>query len=153
MPVTRQPGTHSVVHELNARHYVDTFSALTAPPRMNSAPPPAHATSSGPRTHGTTIDTLTPQFVDFKAEDGTRSARRAAAAARRVRHGEERQVPLILNPYGGPQAQEVRDSARAMDAFDQVLAHRGFAVLKVDNRGMGNRGRAFALAAITISAR
>jgi dipeptidyl-peptidase-4 len=40
----------------------------------------------------------------------------------------------------------VRDSARTVDAFDQVLAHHGFAVLKVDNRGMGNRGRKFAMA-------
>ena len=28
--------------------------------------------------------------------------------------------------------------------FDQILARAGFAVLKVDNRGMANRGKAFA---------
>jgi dipeptidyl-peptidase-4 len=41
----------------------------------------------------------------------------------------------------------VRDAARTIDPFDQVLAHHGFAVLKVDNRGMGNRGRRFAMPA------
>jgi dipeptidyl-peptidase-4 len=33
-----------------------------------------------------------------------------------------------------------------MGTFDQILAHRGIAVLKVDNRGMGNRGKKFATA-------
>jgi dipeptidyl-peptidase 4 len=52
-------------------------------------------------------------------------------------------VPLILNPYNGPLA-----SAAIMDvwdspSFDEVLAQRGFAVLNVDGRGTGGRGREF----------
>jgi dipeptidyl-peptidase-4 len=91
-------------------------------------------------------DTLTPQFVDFRAEDG--ELLRGVillplAGAAAERNGN---VPLILNPYGGPQGQTVRDSAHTVDPFDQVLAHRGFAVLKVDNRGTTNRGRKFAMA-------
>jgi dipeptidyl-peptidase-4 len=57
-------------------------------------------------------------------------------------------VPLIVNPYGGPGAQEVanRWDDRGMP-FDQLLAQHGFAVLHADNRGTGMRGRAFAQAA------
>ena len=54
-------------------------------------------------------------------------------------------APLILNPYGGPGAQTVRDFWVGYDLFDQILARQGFAVLHVDNRGMANRGKAFAL--------
>ena len=54
-------------------------------------------------------------------------------------------VPLIVNPYGGPGVQTVRDEWGTISAFDQLLAREGFAVLKVDNRGMTNRGKAFAL--------
>ena len=55
-------------------------------------------------------------------------------------------APLIVNPYGGPGAQYVRDAwSNDRQLFDQILARQGFAILKVDNRGMANRGKAFAL--------
>ena len=54
-------------------------------------------------------------------------------------------VPLILNPYGGPGAQSVRDTwGGPTFLFDQILARQGFAVMVVDNRGMANRGKSFA---------
>jgi len=57
-------------------------------------------------------------------------------------------IPLILNPYGGPHAQTVRNSwGGSTQLFDQLLAQHGFAVLHVDNRGMGGRGRDFEQAA------
>jgi len=56
-------------------------------------------------------------------------------------------VPLILNPYGGPGSQTVVNAWRDSLLFDELLAQHGFAVLRADNRGMGNRGRAFAQAA------
>ncbi len=93
-----------------------------------------------------TTTRFTPQFVDFRAEDGELLRGvillPPAGAATEVNG----KVPLILNPYCGPQGQSVRDAAHTLDPFDQVLAHHGFAVLKVDNRGTGNRGRKFATA-------
>jgi len=57
-------------------------------------------------------------------------------------------VPLILNPYGGPHDQDVKDAwGGPLGLFDQLLAQHGFAVLHVDNRGMGGRGRDFEQAA------
>jgi len=57
-------------------------------------------------------------------------------------------VPLILNPYGGPHAQTVRNAwGGATTFFDQMLVQHGFAVLHVDNRGMGGRGAKFEYAA------
>jgi len=57
-------------------------------------------------------------------------------------------VPLIVNPYGGPHVQMVSGKWSARERlFDQLLVENGFAVLHVDNRGMGGRGRDFAQAA------
>ncbi len=145
--VTPQPGTHSAVMAADARHYVDTYSALTSPPRMTLCATAGECHELWASHAWEDYDTLAPQFVDFKAADGTLLhgvLLLPPAGAATEKNG---RIPVILNPYGGPHGQSVRDNARAMDAFDQVLAHRGFAVLKVDNRGMGNRGRAFALAA------
>jgi dipeptidyl-peptidase-4 len=55
-------------------------------------------------------------------------------------------APLIMNPYGGPGVQSLRDAWGVIDLFDQILARRGFAILKVDNRGMMGRGKTFAVA-------
>jgi dipeptidyl-peptidase-4 len=53
-----------------------------------------------------------------------------------------------VNPYGGPHAQVVKNSWNGRGLlFDEVLAQHGYAVLHVDNRGMGGRGRDFAQAA------
>ena len=55
-------------------------------------------------------------------------------------------VPLIVNPYGGPDVQDVQNRWSDTFLFDQLLAQHGFAVLHADNRGMSGRGRAFAQA-------
>jgi dipeptidyl-peptidase-4 len=144
--VTRQPGVHSVSMTRNAKYFVDTYSALAEPPKMQICAIGGTCSQVWSSHTWDGYDTLLPQFVDFRAEDGELLRGvillPPAGAAAEVNG----KVPLILNPYGGPQGQTVRDDAHTIDAFDQVLAHRGFAVLKVDNCGTSNRGRSFALA-------
>ncbi len=53
-----------------------------------------------------------------------------------------RKYPAIVMVYGGPGAQSVRDSWRGAD-FDQALAHRGFVIWQMDNRGSGGQGHTF----------
>ena len=56
-----------------------------------------------------------PRFVDFRAEDGELLRGvillPPAGAATEVNG----KVPLILNPYGGPQGQSVRDAAHTVE--------------------------------------
>jgi dipeptidyl-peptidase 4 len=58
-------------------------------------------------------------------------------------------VPLIVNPYGGPGAQTVQNGWGSTQnrMWDELLLQHGFAVLHLDNRGMGGRGRDFEQAA------
>lgn len=52
--------------------------------------------------------------------------------------------PLIVAVYGGPHVQAVQESwALTVDLRAQYLRERGFAVLKLDNRGSARRGLAF----------
>jgi dipeptidyl-peptidase-4 len=55
----------------------------------------------------------------------------------------ERRYPVIVSVYGGPHAQNVRHVWAGAD-WDQVLAHRGYVVWQLDNRGTAGRGREFA---------
>ena len=144
--ISKQDGSHAVDFDpKNAKYYVDNYSALMTPP---SASVCSVGGSCAPfwRAHSVeAYNLLTPKFVDFKAADGTTTLEGEILlppGGPMIANGK---VPLILSPYGGPGAQSVRDMWIGFDLFDQILARQGFAVLHMDNRGMANRGKAFAL--------
>ncbi len=84
--------------------------------------------------------------MEFKAADGTTTLLGTLLLPEGGPMMANGKAPLILNPYGGPGAQSVRDAwGNTSYLFDQILVRQGFAILKVDNRGMANRGKAFAL--------
>jgi dipeptidyl-peptidase-4 len=142
--VSREPGTHQPTFGAGGRYYVDNSSARISPPRLSLCRVGGAAACNvlweSPSLAAYNL--APPQFVDFRAEDGT------------VLHGElimppgapaGSKVPLVLYPYGGPGAQLVRDVwGGNRFLFNQVLAQDGIAVLSVDNRGSAGRGRAFA---------
>jgi dipeptidyl-peptidase-4 len=85
-------------------------------------------------------------MLELKAADGVTTLYAALTLPRGVT--EAASVPLINNPYGGPgTATVVNRWGGPTHEFDELLAEHGFAVLHVDNRGMGQRGRAFEQAA------
>ncbi|HET9837462.1 MAG TPA: DPP IV N-terminal domain-containing protein [Candidatus Angelobacter sp.] len=143
--VLTRGGTHQPTVAPNGRYYVDHFSALITPPQLSFC---RMSGSCDVFWKSKSIDPykLTPpQFVDFTAEDGT------------VLHGliflppdsAGKKIPLINNPYGGPHGQSVRDTwGSAGLLFNEILMRDGIAVLTVDNRGMGARGKKFAAALI-----
>jgi dipeptidyl aminopeptidase/acylaminoacyl peptidase len=51
----------------------------------------------------------------------------------------ERPSPAIVNPHGGPRAQDTR----GFDLYTQFLCSQGYSVLKVNYRGSTGRGREF----------
>lgn len=141
--VLTKGGTHQATVAPNARYYVDHFSATMTPPQLSFC---AISGSCNIFWQSKSVDPyklVAPQFVDFKAEDGT------------VLHGQiflppdsaGKKIPLLNNPYGGPHGQSVRDAwGGANFLFNQILMRDGIAVLVVDNRGMGARGKKFAAA-------
>lgn len=53
-----------------------------------------------------------------------------------------KKYPAVVQVYGGPHAQSVRNAWSGV-SFDQVLAHRGFVIWQLDNRGSAGRGHKF----------
>jgi dipeptidyl-peptidase-4 len=84
-----------------------------------------------------------PEQLEVKAQDGTT----LYATLLLPESTSAASVPLIVNPYGGPDVQSVTNSWDNHVLFDELLAQHGFAVLHADNRGMAGRGRAFQQAA------
>jgi dipeptidyl-peptidase-4 len=144
--ISKQDGTHEADFDpKNTKYYVDDFSALATPPRASLCTVVGSCTAFWESHSAQAYNLLTPKFVDFKAADGSTTLQGTILlppGGPMIANGK---APLILNPYGGPGAQTVRDAWLGFDLFDQILARQGFAVLHVDNRGMANRGKAFAL--------
>ncbi|HLV89034.1 MAG TPA: S9 family peptidase [Candidatus Sulfotelmatobacter sp.] len=79
-----------------------------------------------------------PKFLEFKAEDGTALYGRLLLPPDSAQNGK---IPVIIHIYGGPAAQMVMKGLP--DAFDEILARKGFAIFAVDNRGTPGRDRKF----------
>jgi dipeptidyl-peptidase-4 len=144
--ISQEAGTHAADFAGDAKHYVDRFSTLQTPPVMSFCTVGGTCSQFWGSNDLAEYSMVPPKFVEFKADDGTvlygilwlpENASTAVPAS----------VPLIINPYGGPHAQDVTNTWRgAFGLFNQILLRRGFAVLTVDNRGMGGRGEKFAAA-------
>jgi dipeptidyl-peptidase 4 len=144
--VSKENGWHSADFDpRNSKYYVDTYSALTTPPSISLCTIDGHCNAFWNARSVAAYHLLTPKFVDFKAADGTTTLEGVILLPESGPMMANGKAPLILNPYGGPGSQDVRDAWGVVGFFDQILARQGFAVLKVDNRGMANRGKAFAL--------
>ena len=79
-----------------------------------------------------------PKYLEFKADDGTILYGRLLLPPDAAVSGK---IPLIVNVYGGPAAQMVLKGVP--NAFDEILARKGFAIFAVDNRGTPGRDRKF----------
>jgi dipeptidyl-peptidase 4 len=136
---------HEPVFSPNTNFFADVVSSTTTPPVVDIC---RHQSECQIIWRAPPLDAVltAPLSIESKAADGTTTLygrlilppRKTVIAS----------VPLIVNPYGGPHAQTVTGKWDARERlFDQVLMQSGFAVLHVDNRGMGGRGRDFAQAA------
>jgi dipeptidyl-peptidase-4 len=143
--VSKSGEWHEPVFSPNTNYFADVVSSTTTPPVVDLC---HHHEECTTIWKAPPLDVLLtpPLAIETKAADGATTLYgqlslppgKTAAAS----------VPLIVNPYGGPHAQTVTGkwSARTR-LFDQLLAQNGFAVLHLDNRGTGGRGREFAQAA------
>jgi dipeptidyl-peptidase-4 len=136
-------GTHAATLAPGGKYYVDHFSAMMTPPQLAFCRVGGSCDVFWKSKNLDSLKLVAPQFVDFKAEDGT-----VLRGLLFLPPGSEgKKVPLLNNPYGGPHGQTVRDNwGGAGFLFNQLLMRDGIAVLQVDNRGMGARGKKFAAA-------
>jgi dipeptidyl-peptidase 4 len=142
--VSRSGEWHEPVFSPNANFFADTISSSMTPPMVDLC---SRQTDCQTIWKAPPVDVLLtpPLDLEFKAADGatTLYGRLVLPPGKTAAS-----VPLIVNPYGGPHAQTVTGKWNVRERlFDQVLVQSGFAVLHVDNRGMGGRGRDFAQAA------
>jgi dipeptidyl-peptidase 4 len=140
--VTRAVGVHNPAFAPQSGAFFDEYSSTMTPPTV--------ATCSGagdckPFWFSKPLEghrLIEPQPLELTAADNATSlyGTLLLPPGKTAAHS----VPLIVNPYGGPDVGTDTDEwGDRRFFFDQLLAEHGFAVLHVDNRGMGGRGRDF----------
>ena len=143
--VTNTPGVHHADFPPRGARFIDTASDTLTPPTVSYCTDNGHCTAFW-HSHPLEGYALTaPIQLTLTAADGKTAlyGTLALPANQTAPHS----VPLIINPYGGTDADTIMNAWSPGLFFDQLLTEHGFAVLHVDNRGMGNRGRDFEQAA------
>jgi len=139
--VSRDAGTHEVIFAGDSKRYLDTHSAVLTPPRLLACSPGGSCQSAWESRRVDEYGLTEPQFLPFKAADGTVLEGQLLLPPPAASNGK---IPLIVYIYGGPAAQVViNEWIGDRGLFHEILASRGFAVLSVDNRGTPNRDRKF----------
>jgi dipeptidyl-peptidase-4 len=105
--VSQGEGTHSAEFAPDAKHYINGFSSLLTPPRQAVCAPGGACFKLWEPKDVSAYGLIEPRFVNFKADDGTALQGTLilppdATAAHKA--------PLIMNPYGGPGVQVVRNA-------------------------------------------
>ncbi|HVJ08557.1 MAG TPA: alpha/beta fold hydrolase [Acidisarcina sp.] len=142
--VSQTAGFHDPELAPEAAFYADTYSSQMTPTTVSLCTSKGACKPFWQSKSLSGYSLTAPENLETKASDGTTLYGSLLLPPGRTATAS---VPLIINPYGGPHAQTVRDAWSKGFLFDQLLVQHGYAVLHVDNRGMGSRGRSFEQAA------
>ncbi len=145
--LTSGEGRHSASFAGNCSRFIGTFSNPDTPPQTrafdNTGQPLAwlnENTLGSDHPYAPYLDAhITPEYGQIPAEDGT-PLDYVLYKPVDMKPGEKR--PSITIVYGGPGVQRV-DKGWSRKHFSRMLAHHGFVVFQLDNRGATNRGKAF----------
>jgi dipeptidyl-peptidase-4 len=140
--LTQGAGTHSMIMSPKAHYYLHSYSSISSPSRVtlhSSDDRELAVYRDADRRVADQYDILPMELSDFRGPDGTQFYSRLIRPAN---FDPTKKYPAVVLVYGGPQAQGVRNAWYGAD-FDQVLAHAGFVVWQMDNRGSAGRGHAF----------
>jgi dipeptidyl-peptidase 4 len=141
--VTRENGVHGVMIAPDESAYVDTYSNVMTPGRQDLY------RIDGSRTaviNENNVPELTDyhlspvEWLDVAASDGTKLC---GAMIRPPDFDPSKKYPVLVDVYGGPQIQTVRNEWGAVGLWDQMMAEKGYIVFFLDNRGSYFRGHAF----------
>lgn len=140
--VTEGEGTHVISMAPDVGYFLDTRSSATSEPEITlhkndgSRFRVYHAADKRDREE---YEILPSEIVNVKASDGTLLYGRLTKP---VNFDSAKKYPAVIMVYGGPGVQTIQDRWNGL-GWDQVLAHKGFVIWSLDNRGSTGRGHKF----------
>ena len=135
-------GTHTINMSPTAGFYQDSHSSAVQPPRRTIHDASGKQLSvfrEADTKVQETYELLPSEIVKVQVDDGTTLYARVIKPAK---FDPAKKYPAIVMVYGGPHTQTVTNSWSGA-SFNQALAHRGFVIWQLDNRGSYGRGHRF----------
>jgi len=142
--VTREDGENEVAFAPDASAFVDTYSNAMTPPRQDLYRADGSRTAvinenKVPELGGYSFSKV--QFLNLAADDGTKLY---ASIIRPTDFDASRKYPVLIDVYGGPGVQNVRNEWGSTDfLWLELMAQKGYIIFSLDNRGSYQRGHAF----------
>jgi dipeptidyl-peptidase 4 len=143
--ITQEAGWHDVVLDHGSRRFVDTYDAPDRPPVVT-----LRSLEDGAALHTLyderdrrldELDLAPPELVQLRSRDGVVLYGAVYRPPESFGSGPH---PAIVEVYGGPHVQKVKNSwAMTIAMRAQYLRSQGFLVFMLDNRGSARRGLAF----------
>jgi dipeptidyl-peptidase-4 len=144
--VSTTPGNHKPQFADGHSTYTEVASNVTIPPSLHLCAIGGACRTLWQQAADTRHTANPPIMLELKAADGVTTL--YASLTLPQSGTAPASFPLINNPYGGPAGSTTTDKwGGTAYSFDELMAEHGFAMLHVDNRGMGARGRDFEQAA------
>ena len=145
--ISQKPGTHSASFSQNCERYIGGFSDVNTPSQSrafeNDGTPLTWLNENkvdGSHAYAPFQDAhITPEFGILQTADET-ELHYQLFKPHDLKSDEKR--PSVTLVYGGPHVQRVFNGWNRK-SFAAMLAHHGFVVFQIDNRGSGSRGKAF----------
>jgi dipeptidyl-peptidase-4 len=138
--ISLDAGTHTITMSPTAEFYLSTHTAIDKPAEqtLRKADGTLIATlRERDKKTQEEYDILPTEFHNFTTNDG---AKLFARLIKPKGFDGSKKYPAIVMVYGGPHSQNVKNSWPGGVNWDQVLAHSGFVIWQVDNRGSAGRG-------------
>jgi dipeptidyl-peptidase-4 len=142
--LTTQPLHHTVTISPDGRWFVARMQTLTIPPRTVLYDAEGREVATLAESDTSTFEELElepAELFSFKADDGRTDL--YGVLFKPSDFDPDRRYPLLIDVYGGPFSQRVRNVFRPVNP----LCELGFLVARIDNRGTRGRGKAFEAAA------
>ncbi len=142
--LTKEAGQHTVSVSPDGKYYLDTYSNVSTPRQVEMW------TTKGKLVDKMVDNTAVLKYIEnvayapkelfsFTNSDGQKLD---GYVIKPIDFDPEKSYPLLLSVYGGPGSQGVYNSWES-NPFSQFLAHQGYVIANVNNRGNGGYGDSF----------
>ncbi|HEV2417964.1 MAG TPA: S9 family peptidase [Terriglobia bacterium] len=140
--LTHEHGTHALTLSPDGRYLIDQFSSVSTPPvaRLLKSDGTFIADIDKPANHLSEYALGKTDFLTLRAGDGSTLY---ARLVKPPNFDPEKKYPVIVDVYGGPGVEIVRNQWGATSSMDQLFAEHGFLIWSLDNHGSEGRGHAW----------
>ena len=142
--LTKKPGTHAVSVSKGGKYFSDRYSSFDNPPEFNIYKGDGTLVKQLGKSVVTDelneLNLIKPEHFVFKSADGKYDL--DGLLYKPANFDKNKKYPVIYSVYCGPSTKEITNRYYSLD-FRQQFSQLGFLVVRIDNRGLLNRGKEF----------